>query len=98
MVANSVKDTRIVASPAGRNAMPAHNAMNGQSLSQSGFFWASGQHGMPSRMSIDAVSTLTVVMSVAAIAIGVANGASISPSHARTAKKCRVVNCRCINT
>ena len=47
---------------------------------------------MPSGMSIDAASTLTTAIPIdAAAAAGVANGASVSPSHARAAKTCRMV-------
>jgi hypothetical protein len=95
MTANRVKGTTIAASAMGRNAIPAQTAMNGQSLAQSGFFWASGQHGMPSGMSVDAASALTTTISMdAAMAGGVANGARASPSQARAAKRCRMVSWR----
>ena len=95
MTANRVKGTAIAASAMGRNAIPAHTAMNGQSFAQSGLFWASGQHGMPSGMSVDAASALTTTISIdAAMAVGVADGARASPSQARAAKRCRMVSWR----
>ena len=50
---------------------------------------------MPSGISMDAPATLTAEISIdAAMTAGVANGASVSPSQARAAKKCRMVNWR----
>jgi hypothetical protein len=36
------------------NTIPEHAAMNGQSFAQSGFCCVSGQHGIPSGISLDA--------------------------------------------
>lgn len=78
----------------GGNTIPEHAAMKGHALAQSGFCWVSGQHCMPSGMSIEeSSSTVAVICSAAASIGGDAKGPAINPTKARIANK-RLVNPR----
>jgi hypothetical protein len=69
------------------NGIPAQTAMNGQSMQSDWAGW-SGQQGMPSGMSADAIAIFATANSVeAASADGIVNGARTSPSQARAAKR-----------
>jgi hypothetical protein len=66
--------------------------MNGHTLAQSDLAGLSGQHGIPSAMSMAVLADVTTSIDIAIV--GAAMGPRTSPSMARAASRWRMVNRR----
>jgi hypothetical protein len=73
---------------------PAHAAMKGQIFAQSDLTGVSGQHGMPSDISMSLAADAAMSIDMGVAIVGAAMGPRTSPTRARAANRWRMVN-RC---